>query len=62
MDPHIPQPSPHPTDNAVPATPPAMLRLTSAELFAAGREIQIDHAGELYRLRLTRNDRLILTK
>ncbi len=27
-----------------------------------GREIRILHAGEEYRLRLTRNNRLILTK
>ena len=31
-------------------------------LFALGREIRIMHAGEEYRLRLTRNNRLILTK
>ena len=41
---------------------PAMPMLHSNNLFALGREIRIMHAGEEYRLRLTRNNRLILTK
>jgi hemin uptake protein HemP len=51
-----------------PATPIAGLPsaglkvLTSAELLGPAREIAILHAGEVYRLRLTSNDRLILTK
>lgn len=36
--------------------------LHSNNLFALGREIRILHEGEEYRLRLTRNNRLILTK
>ena len=36
--------------------------LYSNNLFALGREIRIMHAGEEYRLRLTRNNRLIFTK
>jgi hemin uptake protein HemP len=36
--------------------------LQSQHLFALGREIRIQHEGEEYRLRLTRNNRLILTK
>ena len=32
------------------------------ELLAGGREAIIIHAGERYRLRLTANDKLILTK
>lgn len=36
--------------------------ITSAELFAARREIVILHAGEEYRLRITSNGKLILTK
>jgi hemin uptake protein HemP len=36
--------------------------LTSAEILRGAREITILHAGEAYRLRLTSNDRLILTK
>lgn len=36
--------------------------LQSQNLFVLGREIRIQHEGEEYRLRLTRNNRLILTK
>ena len=43
-------------------TTPAFPMLHSNNLFALGREIRIMHAGEEYRLRLTRNNRLILTK
>lgn len=39
--------------------PPA---LDSQHLFAKTKEILIEHHGELYRLRLTRNDKIILTK
>jgi hemin uptake protein HemP len=38
------------------------LRIDSRNLLAGGREFLIDHAGQAYRLRLTRNDKLILTK
>jgi hemin uptake protein HemP len=38
------------------------LRTDSHRLLAGGRELVIDHAGQQYRLRLTRNDKLILTK
>ncbi|EPF71480.1 hemin uptake protein HemP [Acinetobacter rudis] len=40
----------------------ALPMLHSSNLFSLGREIRIMHAGEEYRLRLTRNNRLILTK
>lgn len=36
--------------------------ITSAELFGNQREIIILHAGEEYRLRITSNGKLILTK
>jgi hemin uptake protein HemP len=36
--------------------------ITSAELFGKLREIVILHAGEEYRLRITSNGKLILTK
>jgi hemin uptake protein HemP len=36
--------------------------LQSQHLFALSKEIRIQHEGEEYRLRLTRNNRLILTK
>ena len=37
-------------------------RLQSMELFGAVHEIIIEHAGDEYRLRLTRQGKLILTK
>ena len=37
-------------------------RIDSRELFAAEREIIIAHGGENYRLRLTSQNKLILTK
>jgi hemin uptake protein HemP len=37
-------------------------RISSAELFAGGREILIEHSGETYRLRHTSLGKLILTK
>lgn len=40
----------------------ALPTLQSNNLFALGNEIRIQHAGEEYRLRLTKNNRLILTK
>lgn len=36
-------------------------RSTSEELFGGGRLIVIEHAGKEYCLRITRNERLILT-
>lgn len=37
-------------------------RLHSKELFGTAHEIVIEHAGDEYRLRLTRQGKLILTK
>jgi hemin uptake protein HemP len=37
-------------------------RLSSRDLFRGGREIVILHAGQEYLLRITRTDKLILTK
>ena len=37
-------------------------RLHSSELFDGAREIVIEHGGEEYRLRVTSNGKLILTK
>lgn len=37
-------------------------RIDSRELFASGREILIAHGDETYRLRLTSQNKLILTK
>ncbi len=36
--------------------------MQSEHLFALTKEVRIEHEGEEYRLRLTRNNRLILTK
>lgn len=45
-----------------PPAAPEPVVLTSAELLRGAREITILHAGEVYRLRVTSKDRLILTK
>ncbi len=37
-------------------------RLSSTDLFGDAQEILIDHAGQEYRLRITRRGKLILTK
>lgn len=37
-------------------------RITAAQLFQGKQEILIEHQGETYQLRITRNDKLILTK
>lgn len=37
-------------------------RLCSKDLFASSNEVIIEHLGEQYRLRLTRQGKLILTK
>jgi hemin uptake protein HemP len=44
------------------ANVPAVPRVASALLLAGGRELVIQHQGSEYHLRLTRNDKLILTK
>ncbi|HEX4871464.1 MAG TPA: hemin uptake protein HemP [Nevskiaceae bacterium] len=41
---------------------PSRPRLRSEELFRGSSELIIEHAGQEYRLRLTRNDKLILNK
>ena len=47
---------------SVPSTPFGHGLLDSDELLRGGREVLIRHGGEVYRLRHTRNDKLILTK
>ncbi len=37
-------------------------RISSEQLFATQNEIVIEHQGDEYRLRITRNGKLILTK
>lgn len=57
---------PLPSGPLPPATPvpqPSEPRsVESAELFQGARVVEITHAGETYRLLLTRNNRLILQK
>jgi len=57
-------PAADPPASARPITPPAdqTRRIDSRHLLAGGRELVIEHAGQRYHLRLTRNDKLILTK
>lgn len=49
------------TTSATPATR-RFPTVDSTRLFAVGREIRIRHEGEEYRLRITSNNKLILTK
>lgn len=39
----------------------ATARLQSRDLFAQAREVEIDHGGRIYKLRLTQQNKLILT-
>ena len=48
-------PPPKPRDSKTPLIP-------ARQLFGAHREIAIEYRGTTYRLRITRNDKLILTK
>ncbi len=62
-----PKSSPRPEENELDveaALRPTILprTLDARELLGDGRVLHIEHAGEIYTLRLTRNDRLILTK
>lgn len=43
-------------------TPPAPPSYASSELFQGARVVVINHAGEAYRLLVTRNNRLMLQK
>lgn len=56
--PSPPMPAAHPE----PASGTALAKLDSASLFAGKRELIIVHLGEEYRLRITRQEKLILTK
>jgi hemin uptake protein HemP len=60
----MPAPSPNvlplPLESGQRSCPPGILR--ADRLFQGRQEILIDHQGETYRLRITRNGKLILTK
>ena len=50
-------------DEPIESSPHVVVRtLRSGELFRGANEIHIDHAGQIYRLRKTKQDKLILTK
>ena len=40
---------------------PAVQRISSQELMRQARELEIDHQGKIYRLRITQLNKLILT-
>ena len=66
------EPTPRPTPTSPPAsgaTPPPVrrrsmppARWTSAAIFNGAPEIEIEHEGAIYRLRITSLGKLILTK
>ena len=61
MPPVEPQPANEPVQDVAPAAEAAPLRrFTTAELFGPERVVLIDHHGKLYRLSITRHNRLIL--
>jgi hemin uptake protein HemP len=51
-----------PVSEAAPAKMPVGEAIDSASLFQGRQEIVIVHAGHEYRLRITRQNKLILTK
>lgn len=51
-----------PSQASTPPPPLARKRINSQALLGNDREIEIEHAGQLYRLRLTSLGKLILTK
>ncbi|WP_232429561.1 hemin uptake protein HemP [Noviherbaspirillum autotrophicum] len=53
------QSAPPPSDADLNAAPVA--RIKSEDLFRQAREVEIDHQGRIYRLRLTQLNKLILT-
>jgi len=50
----------HPVAAAAQAIKPVK-RITSASLMEGGRELEIEHSGRVYRLRITQLNKLILT-
>jgi hemin uptake protein HemP len=56
--------APEPPRGAAGETEPPrrIRRLRANELLGEERTIEIEHRGEVYTLRITRNERLILTK
>ena len=46
---------------ALPHSPKHVLRLKSGDVMQQMREVEIDHEGRIYRLRVTQLNKLILT-
>lgn len=53
---------PSPVSPSASASPTQSPVVDSRELLGGKQELQISHEGEVYRLRVTRNGRLILNK
>ncbi|MDD2664706.1 MAG: hemin uptake protein HemP [Dechloromonas sp.] len=51
---------PHPSPSAQPPSP--KIRLDSSQLLRGASVVEIEHAGQCYQLRVTRENKLILTK
>ena len=49
-------------DQAGKPAPDRVVVVESGRLMAGGHEIHIRHEGQIYRLRITKNGKLILTK
>lgn len=57
------QPDPtSPTLVVVPVQPSLPPRVSSAQLLRGQRTVEIEHGGQRYTLRVTKDDKLILTK
>jgi len=55
-------PQPNRSADGPAAERPLVRRVESATLFERGREVVIVHHGQVYRLRITKSNKLILTK
>ncbi|HEX6611639.1 MAG TPA: hemin uptake protein HemP [Hyphomicrobiaceae bacterium] len=56
------KPAPHASAQNLGAPMAGLRRLIVAELLAGDREVILEHDGQDYRLRITANGKLILTK
>jgi hemin uptake protein HemP len=52
----------HTESNTVAQTPTRTRTVRARDLLGPDRMLRIEHEGQLYTLRITRNERLILTK
>jgi hemin uptake protein HemP len=60
--PSVQGPAGKPVEVSSRATVAALVKMDSQRLFGSAQEVRIDHHGQEYRLRQTRNGKLILTK